>query len=102
MIYNPRFFRKDEKALAKAQRKRDKLPQGSGERKRATRTVQHIHARIANCRKDFSHKLSRYLAATFQLTVFEDLNTKGMMQNRSLSKSIGDAAWNQLITFTTY
>lgn len=102
VIDNPRFFRKDEKALAHAQRKRDKLPKGSGERKRATRKVQHIHARIANRRQDFAHKLSRYLADTFQVMVFEDLNTQGMVKNRHLAKSIGDAAWNQTIQYTTY
>lgn len=101
-IPNPRFFRRDEKALAKAQRKWDKLPKGSRERKKASRVVQHIHARIANRRMNFAHKVSRYLVDTFQLIAFEDLNAKGMMQNHCLAKSIGDAAWNQLIQYTTY
>jgi putative transposase len=102
MIDNPRFFRKEEKALAKAQRTLSALPKGTKERAKARRVVQHIHARIANLRKDFAHKFSRYLADVFQVVVFEDLNTKGMMKLRSLAKSIGDAAWNQLIQYTTY
>lgn len=102
MIDNPRFFRRDEKALAKAQRKVSALPKGTKERTKAKRVVQHIHARITNRRKDFAHKLSRYLADMFQVICFEDLNTKGMMQLHSLAKSIGDAAWNQLIQYTTY
>lgn len=102
MIDNPRFFRRDEKALAKAQRKLSKCHKGTPEREKAKRVVRHIYARIANRRKDFAHKLSRYLANAFQVIVFEDLNTKGMMQNHCLAKSIGDAAWNQLIQYTTY
>lgn len=102
MIDNPRFFRKDEAALAKAQRKLSGLPKGTKERHNARRVVQHVHARIANRRKDFAHKLSRYLADVFQVICFEDLNTKGMMQNHCLAKSIGDAAWNQLIQYATY
>jgi putative transposase len=102
MIVNPCFFRKDEKTLAKAQRKRDKLPKGSRERKKASRVVQHIHARIANRRKDFAHKVSRYLVNTFGLIAFEDLNARGMMQNHCLAKSTGDGAWNQLVQYTTY
>lgn len=102
MIDNPRFFRQDEAALAKAQRRLSKYEKGTPDRQKAKRVVQHIHTRIAHRRKDFAHKLSRYLADVFQVIAFEDLNTKGMMQLHSLSKSIGDAAWNQLIQYTTY
>jgi len=102
MIDNPRFFRMDEKALAKAQRKLSALPKGSYQRNKAKRVVQHIHARIANRRKDFAHKLSRYLVDVFQVVVFEDLNVKGMVKNHCLAKSISDAAWNQTIQYTTY
>jgi putative transposase len=102
MIDNPRFFRRDEKALAKAQRRLSTLPKGTKERNKTKRVVQHIHARIANRRKDFAHKLSRYLTDVFQVICFEDLNTKGMMQLHTLAKSIGDAAWHQLIQYTTY
>lgn len=102
MIDNPRFFRRDEKALAKAQSRRDKMVKGSAERKKASRVVQHIHARIANRRKDFAHKLSRYLVDVFQVVVFEDLNVQGMVKNHCLAKSISDAAWNQTIQYTIY
>jgi putative transposase len=102
IIDNPRFFRKDEKALATAQRKLSALPKGTKEREKAKRAVQHIHARIANRRKDFAHKLSRYLVDVFQVVVFEDLNVQGMVRNHSLAKSISDAAWNQTIQYTTY
>ncbi|MGI8657096.1 MAG: RNA-guided endonuclease InsQ/TnpB family protein [Pyrinomonadaceae bacterium] len=89
-IANPRFFRADEKALAKAQRK---------EHRKATRR---IHERIANRRRNFAHQLSHALVSQFGVIAFEDLNIRGMVRNHCLSKSIQDAAWNQLIQYTTY
>ncbi len=43
MIANPRFFHKDEKALAKAQRKLSKHKRGTQERRRAKKAVRRIH-----------------------------------------------------------
>jgi putative transposase len=91
-VKNPRFFRRDEQALAKAQRKGKK------------RAAQHIHVRIANRRADFAHKLSRRLVNGYQFIAFENLNIIGMQSgNRhGLNKSIADAAWNQLMQYMAY
>lgn len=102
MVPNPRFFRRDERDLAKAQRKVELWPKGSPERKKAIRKVQHIHARIAGRRKNFAHQLSRYLVNNYQLIGMEDLSITNMMQNHHLAKSIGDAAWNLLVQQVQY
>ena len=101
-IDNPRFFRRDEPALAKAQRKLSKAEKGTPERAKRRKAVQHIHQRIANRRKDFAHQKSRELVNAFGFMAFEDLRIKNMLQNHRLAKSISDAAWNQLIAYTTY
>ena len=101
-IGNPRFFRRDEKELAKAQRKLSKAEKGTPERAKRRRAVCHIHHRIANRRKDFAHKLSRRIVSEFGIIALEKLNTRGMLQNHSLAKSISDAAWNQLAQYTQY
>src|SRR5205085_518704 len=89
-IADPRFFRSDEKALAKAQRR---------EKRKAARR---IHERIANRRRNFAHQLSRALVSMFGVIAFEDLNIKGMIRNHCFAKSIQDAAWHQLVQFTNY
>ena len=38
----------------------------------------------------------------YGVIVFEKLNEQGMMQNHRLAKSIGDAAWRQLIQYSMY
>jgi putative transposase len=101
-IENPRFFRRDEKELAKAQRKLSKAEKGTPERVKYRKAVQHIHQRIANRRRDFAHQESRKLVNAFGFMAFEDLGIKNMLQNHRLAKSISDAAWRQLITYTTY
>jgi putative transposase len=89
-IANPRFFRTDEQALAKAQRREKR------------KVARRIHERIANRRRNFAHQLSRALVSMFGIIAFEDLNIKGMVRNHHLAKSISDAAWNQLVQFTNY
>jgi putative transposase len=101
-IENPRFFRKDESLLARAQRKLSKQEKGSLKRKKCVKRVQHIYEHISNRRNDFAHKLSHYLVQQYQILVFEDLNVEGMMHNRKLSKSIADASWSKLIDLTSY
>lgn len=89
-IANPRFFRTDEKALAKAQRL---------EKRKAARR---IHERIRFRRNNFAHQLSHALVNLYGSIFFEKLNIQGMVRNHHLAKSISDASWYQLIQFTTY
>jgi putative transposase len=101
-IANPRFFREEEKELAKVQRRLSKAPKGTPERKKALKVVQLVHERIANKRYEFAHQISNQLVKKHGLIAFEDLNIKGMTHNHNLAKSINDVAWNMLVTLTSY
>lgn len=101
-IANPRFFKKEEKALAKAQRKLSKLAKGTKERRKTGKSVAKIHERIKNQRKDFCHKQSRKIVDQYQYICIEDLNIKNMIEGSHFAKSIADASWNQFRQFLTY
>lgn len=68
-----------------------KWVKGSNERK-TEKQLAKVSQRIANIRKEQTHEWTSQLANEYSLICLEDLNIKGMMKNRKLSKAIGDAA----------
>lgn len=64
--------------------------------------VAKLYEHIANCAKDFNHKLSRKLVEQYDLLAFEDLNVVGMKKNHRLAYSLTDVRWSQLINFIQY
>ncbi len=99
-IANPRFFRDEEKELARVQRKFSKAPKGTPERRKAIEVVERVHERIANRRNDFANQVSRKLTDRYGVIVFEDLDIKNMLKNHNMAKSISDVAWNMLVRST--
>lgn len=93
-IKNPRFFRKEEKQLAKAQRRLSKQEKGTPARAKRRKVVARIHERIRFKRSDFTHQESRKIVNRFGIICAEDLNVNRMLHNHCLAKSIADAAWS--------
>ena len=60
------------------------------------------HTRAADRRLDDTHKLSTRLVRENQVIVVEDLNIRGMVRNRSLSRVISDAGWGELFRQLAY
>lgn len=101
-IENPKFFKKGEKALAKAQRKLSKLEKGTKQRQRAGKAVAKIHERIKNQRKNFCHKQAKKIVDQYQYICIEDLEIKNMIEGSRFAKKIVDASWNQFRQFLSY
>lgn len=61
-----------------------------------------IHARIADRRRDFLHKLSTRLVRDNQTLVIEDLSIRTMLMNNRLARAISAAAWGELRRMLEY
>ena len=92
-----------ESRLEKQQRKLSKKPSRDSKRYNTQKLyVAELHERIANLRNDFQHKLSTNLVKRYDRISIEDLNIKGMMSNRRLSRAIGRCSFYQFRTFLEY
>ncbi len=101
-VGNPRFFQADEKKLAKAQRRLAKKKLGSKNRDKARRKVARIHARIADRRRDFTHKLSTRIIRENQTICIESLRVKAMVKHPTLAKAIHDVGWGEFVRQLEY
>lgn len=99
---NPRHTAKYAARLAKAQRRLSRKKLGSANRAKARHTVAKLHAKIADCRQDSLHKLSRRLINENQVICVESLKVKNMIRNPSLSKAIADAGWGEFVRQLAY
>ncbi len=99
---NERFFAKDAKRLALLQRRHAKKQKQSKNREKARKKVARIHARIADRRRDFQHKLTTRLIHENQTICLESLQVKNLLQNHQLAKAIADVGWGELIRQLEY
>lgn len=116
-LANPRFARRAATRLATAQRDLAAKQRGSKRRRKAVERVAAQHRRVANCRRDLAHQLSRRLVNDFDVIAHEDLAIANMVRSArgsighpgtnvaakaGLNRSIADAGWGQLLRFLMY
>ena len=84
------FFRKNEKRLAREQRKLSRCVRGSHNYELQKKKVARCHEKIRNQRRDHLHKLSRKIADSYDAVAVEDIDMKAMGQCLHFGKSVQD------------
>ena len=98
-IDSPSYAKLNRK-IKRFQRRLSKRVKGSKRRELARLKVSKLKAKLRDTRKDFLHKLSSRLVIDNQVIALEDLNVKGMVKNRCLSRAISEAGWSEFRTMS--
>jgi putative transposase len=91
----PKPLKKSLAQLQRLSRQLSRKQKGSNRRWKAKQRLARLHYRVSCVRNDALHKLTTGLVEKFGTIVIEDLNVRGMVKNRCLSRAISDVGFGE-------
>lgn len=99
---NRKFFRADERKIAREKRRLARCEKGSKNRQKQRKRVARLEQRVADRRKDFLHKESRRIANAFDVVCVEDIDMRSMSRSMNFGKSVHDNGWGMFRNMLAY
>lgn len=96
-IAPPRYYRKAQAALRRAQRSVARKQKGSNRHTKAVHRLAKHHLHVRNQRRNFHHQTAYHLTHQYGAIVHEALNIQGIARSR-LAKSTHDVGWGQFLS----
>ena len=95
---NKRFFKKDEKKLAKLQRQLSKKRKGSSNFNKQCKRIARVFEALTNKKESYIHSVVNWLLRKYDYIYMEDLNTSGLLKNHHLAKAIHEVGFYKFKT----
>ena len=121
VVGNPRYYRKAERELKKAQQRVARRKKGSNRRKKAVKLLAKKQQHVRRQRTDFHHKTALMLVRTYDVVYYEAIQPanlsrrpapmpdgiggylpNGAKAKAGLNKSIHDAGWGHFLSLLTF
>ncbi len=96
----PEFFKRQQKAIAKANRNLSMKRLRSNNRHKAQLALARLHRKVANQRNAYHWQLARELCRRYATICFEDLNMKWMQAGHG--KKVGDYGFGEFLNLLEY
>ena len=90
---NKYFFKKQEKKIAKLQRRLSKKQKGSNNRNKQRVKIAKEFERLTNQKEAYIHSVVNKLLTYYDVVFMEDLNVQGMLKNHKLAKAIAEVGF---------
>lgn len=90
---NKHFFKKEERKIAKLQRRLSRKAKGSNNRDKQRIRLAKAYERLTNKKSNYIHYVVNEILKSYDVVFMEDLNVQGMLRNHNLAKAIREVGF---------